>query len=68
MQQQEEAPLTDSRLVGTKRTAPHRLVEESTKNCLKVRLPLLPHLISTPTQNKKDSADLPPQADLPESH
>jgi hypothetical protein len=67
-QQQEEAPLTAARVVGTKRIAPHRLVEESTKACLQVRIPLLPYPSSNPSQYSLFSENLPAQQDFPESH
>jgi hypothetical protein len=47
-----EAPLTEARVAGTKRIAPHRLFNGPTvENRLVVRLPLLPNQRLTPTQN-----------------
>ena len=47
-QKHEEVPLTEARVVGTKRIAPHRLVEDREKCSFKVRIPLLPYQILTP--------------------
>ena len=47
IQQQEDVPLTAARVVGTKRIAPHRLVEDREQGSFKVRIPLLPYPILT---------------------
>ena len=65
---QQEAPLTEARLVGTKRIAPHRHFKEKTAlNYLKVRVPLLPCQRLTPSKNILFLENPPAQQNFPES-
>jgi len=63
-----EVPLTEARVVGTKRIAPQSLFKDSTvENRLIVRIPLLSYPRLTPRQNNLFIENLPAQQVFPES-